>query len=134
MYIPECTDGCNAVGQDNNRIQTLIKFSSRNDRDLLISSWRNIKHALLTEIIDLPETIVLAEPGLKGRAIPVISESETVAPIRYGPGSYDVAKRDWRDQGGRRRPRSFGRKTGAAVVVMEAAAVKVKGDTIARRS
>lgn len=63
-----------------------------------------------------------AEPGLKGRTIPAV-ESETVAPIRYGPGSYDVAKRDWRD---RRGPRSFGRKTGATVVVTMAVA-KVKG-------
>lgn len=50
-----------------------------------------------------PYSNAIAEPGLKGRTI--LAAEETVAPIRYGPGSYDVAKRDWRDQGGRRESR-----------------------------
>jgi len=54
MYIPECIGGCNGVEQDDNRIWTMIKFSSRIDRDLLISSC-NINHALLTGVIDVPK-------------------------------------------------------------------------------
>lgn len=57
MYIPECTSGCIAVEQDDNRIWAMIKFSSRTDRDLLISSGAIINHALLTEIIDIPKKL-----------------------------------------------------------------------------
>lgn len=55
-------------------------------------------------MFDFPSNAI-AEPGLKGRTILAAGVGNCCAPIRYGPGSYDVAKRDWRDQGGRRESR-----------------------------